>query len=199
MKRAREQEAAICKPGSARMISARSVDGTFINIVPLTEDWEAALRDVRAVIADATTNAPSEADIAREIAEFDAALAIRVEGYTTEAARKQSDDIVNAVDIRETVATPQVALDVFRDMRDLYTPERLLDSTRKLFDGVTTRALLTSPNIVDDGKTKLAAALIEDVKAASNARVRQARLGFDALPKIGRKGKIKSTESIETV
>ncbi|MEL6875553.1 MAG: pitrilysin family protein, partial [Pseudomonadota bacterium] len=52
---------------------SRSVDGTFISIIPIEEDWQAALRDVRAVIADATSYAPSEADIAREIAEFDAA------------------------------------------------------------------------------------------------------------------------------
>lgn len=176
---------------------SRSVDGTFVNIVPLTDDWAAALKDVRAVIADATTNAPSEADIAREIAEFDAALAIGAEGYATEAARKQADDIVNAVDIRETVATPQTALDVFRDMRDLYTPQRLLESTQKLFSGVATRALLTSPTVVDNGKEKLATALSEEVKAASDARIRQANLSFDALPSIGRKGKIKSSETIK--
>ncbi len=173
---------------------SRSVDGTFVNIVPLGDDWAAALKDVRAVIADATTHAPSEQDIAREIAEFDAALSIGAEGYATEAARKQADDIVNAVDIRETVATPQTALDVFREMRDLYTPQRLLESTQKLFDGIATRALLTSPTAVDDGNSKLAASLLEEVQAATNVRVEQANLGFDALPRIGRKGKVVSSQ-----
>ncbi|MEP2103002.1 MAG: insulinase family protein [Parasphingorhabdus sp.] len=175
---------------------SRSVDGTFVNIVPLSDDWAAALKDVRGVIADATTQAPSEQDIAREIAEFDAALAIGAEGYATEAARKQADDIVNAVDIRETVATPQTALDVFRAMRNLYTPQRLLESTQKLFEGTATRALLTSPTVVDEGKTKLAAALNEKVSAASNARVKQANLNFDDLPRIGRAGKVNSSEKI---
>src|SRR5690606_14027873 len=32
---------------------SRSVDATFVTITPLTEDWQAALRDVRAVVADA--------------------------------------------------------------------------------------------------------------------------------------------------
>ncbi|MEH6757757.1 MAG: insulinase family protein [Parasphingorhabdus sp.] len=173
---------------------SRSVDGTFVSIVPLTDDWSTALKDVRSVIADATTQAPSEEDIAREISEFDAALAIGAEGYATEAARKQADDIINAVDIHETVATPQTALDVFRAMRDLYTPQRLLESTQKLFDGVATRALMTSPTVVENGNSKLAAALKEDVKAASNARVKQAELGFEALPRIGRKGKLVSSE-----
>ncbi len=176
---------------------SRSIDGTFINIVPLDDDWEAALKDVRGVIEDAMTTAPSEADIVREIAEFDAALAIGAEGYPTEAARKQADDIVNAVDIRETVATPQVALDVFRDMRSLYTPERLLESTQNLFQGTVTRALLNSPTVLDNGKERLALALTEDVRAASGARLEQAKIGFDKLRKIGRKGRVVESRDIE--
>ncbi len=176
---------------------SRSVDGTFVSIIPLGDDWEAALKDVRGVISDATTIAPSEQDIAREIAEFDAALAIGVESYQTEAARKQADNIINAVDIHETVATPQVALDVFRAMRDLYTPKRLLDSTRKLFSGVSTRALLTSPDAIDDGKVRLAAALRRSVKAASDVRVAQSDIGFESLKKIGKKGSIKSSRKLE--
>lgn len=176
---------------------SRSVDGTFISIIPLGDDWEAALSDVRGVIADATTISPSEADIAREIAEFDAALAIGVEGYPSEDARKQADDIVNAVDIRETVATPQVALDVFRAMRDLYTPERLLASTRKLFTGVSTRALLTSPDIIENGKAKLADALRNTVDAANDVRVVQSDLGFDSLKRIGKKGSVKTVKKID--
>ncbi|PHR21322.1 MAG: peptidase M16 [Sphingopyxis sp.] len=175
---------------------SRSVDGTFVNIVPLGEDWEAALNDVRAVISDATTVAPSEQDIARELAEFDAALAIGVESYQTEAARKQADNIINAVDIHETVATPQVALDVFRAMRDLYTPERLLESTRKLFSGVTSRVLLSSPVAVENGQAKLAAALTRPVDAASNVRVAQSDIGFESLKAIGKKGAIKTSRPI---
>ncbi len=175
---------------------SRSIDGTFISIIPFGDDWEAALQDVRGVIADATSIAPSEADIAREIAEFDAALAIGVESYQTEAARKQADDIVNAVDIRETVATPQVALDLFRAMRDLYTPERLLDSTRSLFTGVSTRALMTSPDVIEGGRTKLAEALRRTVDAGTDVRVAQSDIGFEALKKIGKKGKIKSSRKI---
>ncbi|VWX57505.1 M16 family metallopeptidase [Sphingorhabdus sp. 109] len=176
---------------------SRSIDGTFVSIVPLGEDWEAALEDVRSVIADATTTAPSEQDIAREVAEFDAALAIGVESYQTEAARKQADDIINAVDIRETVATPQVALDVFHAMRDMYTPDRLLDSTQKLFSGVATRALLTSPHIIDNGKTRLEQALRRPVDAASDVRMAQSDIGFEALRKIGKMGSVLSAEKYD--
>ncbi|MEH6791966.1 M16 family metallopeptidase [Parasphingorhabdus sp.] len=176
---------------------SRSIDGTFVSIVPLGDDWEAALRDVRAVIADATAQEPSEADIAREIAEFDAALAIGVESYQTEAARKQADNIINAVDIRETIATPQVALDMFRGMRDLYTPARLLQSTRDLFSGVSTRALLTSPDQIANGAVALAEALRKPVDAASDVRVVQSDIGFEKLKKIGKKGTVRSSDKIE--
>lgn len=175
---------------------SRSVDGTFINIVPLDENWEAALADVRGVIADATSVAPSPADIERELAEFDAALAIGVESYATEAARSQADNIINAVDIRETVATPQVALDVFRNMKELYTPQRLLASTQKLFAGTVTRGLLASPTPVENGEVRLATALQATAVAADNARVAQSNLDFSALPAIGKPGKVKSSKEI---
>jgi len=178
---------------------ARSVDGVFVHIVPLDEDWEAALKDVRSVIADATTNAPSEADMAREIREFDAALSVGVEGYDSEEARKQADSIVHAVDIREAVATPMVALDVFRDMRPQFTPERLLSSTQNLFRGVATRALLVSPTEIEGGSTRLTAALNSKVKAAKNARVGQELLDFGALPKLGRRGKVINSEKMDNL
>ena len=175
---------------------ARSVDGLFVNIVPLDDDWQSALRDVRSVIADATTNAPSLADIARELSEFDAALAVGVEGYASEEARKQADSIIHAVDIREAVATPQVALDVFRAMRADFSPERLLSSTQKLFEGTATRALLVSPTAVEGSDKKLTTALLADVKASENARLGQEKLSFDALPKIGKKGRIVQSSKV---
>ena len=46
-------------------------------------DWQAALKDVRAVIADALASPPSEAEIAREIAEFEVAFQVPVETQDT--------------------------------------------------------------------------------------------------------------------
>ena len=39
---------------------SRSTDATFVTFAPLTGDWQAALADVRAVIADALTNPPTQ-------------------------------------------------------------------------------------------------------------------------------------------
>src|SRR3546814_12455617 len=91
--------------------------------MPVGEDWEAALNDVRAVIQDAKASPASEAEIDREYREFEALMAFAVENKDTEAGSKQADDIVGAVDIRETVASPETALKIFRDMKPGLTPE----------------------------------------------------------------------------
>src|SRR3546814_7417970 len=113
--------------------------------MPVGEDWEAALNDVRAVIQDSKDSPASEAEIDREYREFEALMAFAVENKDTEAGSKQADDIVGAVDIRETVASPETALKIFRDMKPGLTPQKLLPSTRRLFEGEAMRALLTLP------------------------------------------------------
>lgn len=175
---------------------SRSVDGTFVSIVPIGDDWQAALADVRGVLADATTTAPTPEEIAREMAEFDAALAVRVESAETEAGAKQADDIVGAVDIRETIASAETALDVFRNMRAMYTPERLLESTQRLFSGVTTRAILISPVAVPDAEALLSAGLTSDVSADNSARLAANAVTFDDLPALGAPGTVASITSL---
>jgi zinc protease len=170
---------------------SRSVDGTFVQIVPLGTDWQAALRDVRGVIADALANAPPQDDINREAGEFFSALQIGVETERTEAAAKQADDILQAVDIRETVATAQVAYDVFAGIKDQITPEAILASTKRLFAGVGPRALLTSPVAVPRGDVALAEALAAPVVATASKQ-NSKPVSFAQLPALGRPGTIKS-------
>ncbi|MFD1959012.1 hypothetical protein ACFSHP_07870 [Novosphingobium panipatense] len=122
---------------------ARSADATFVSVTPLGDDWQAALRDVRAVIADALTRAPSQAEIDREIAEMEVAFQVPVEQQRILPGSKIADDLVNALDIRETVAAPQDVLRIFQESKPLFTPEAVLEHTRKLFTGTVTRALFT--------------------------------------------------------
>ncbi|MFA7595470.1 MAG: pitrilysin family protein, partial [Novosphingobium sp.] len=124
---------------------SRSADGTFVSITPLDGNWQAALKDVRAVIADAVGAPPSEAEIAREVAELDVAFASRVEERAVMAGAQLADDVVQAVDIREAVATPETVLEVFRDMRARFTPEAIRDHTRALFSGAVIRTLMVEP------------------------------------------------------
>ena len=167
---------------------ARSVDGTFLQIVPLGDDWQAAVRDVRAVIADALVNPPSQADIDRESGEFLAALQVGVEQARTQGGGELTDNIVEAVNIRETVASPQVALDVFSNMKGRLTPSAMLAATKRMFAGTPMRAVLTSPKPVDGGETLLLAALAAEAKPLSAAA--RTPVSFDRVPKLGAPGTV---------
>jgi zinc protease len=174
---------------------ARSADGTFVQIVPLGDDWQAALRDVRAVIADAMLNPSSQEDINREAGEFFSALQVGVETQRAEAAAKQADDLIEAVNIRETVATAQVALDVFSGIKDGITPDAILVSTRKLFAGIGPRALLTSPTLLTGVEADLATAIMTPVTALASMGS-GSQVNFAQMPSLGKPGKIKKREAI---
>ncbi len=167
---------------------SRSIDGTFVQVVPVGEDWKAALRDVRSVIADALINPSTSADISRESGEFFAALQVGVETQRTEAASKQADDLIEAVNIRETVATAQVALDVFGGIKDGITPAAIMASTKRLFAGVGPRAILTSPTKIAGSDAELAAAITAPVSASTSLST--AAVSFDQLPNPGKPGTV---------
>ena len=55
------------------MIESQSANVTSVQILPVGDKWEAALKDVRAVIADAEAAPPTQAEIDREYADYDVA------------------------------------------------------------------------------------------------------------------------------
>jgi zinc protease len=175
---------------------SRTADATLISVTPIDGKWEEATKDVRAVIADAVENAPSKADIERERTLFANALRTMVDSYPFEAASKQVDDIVRAVDIRETVAAPQTVISVYEGMKEKFTPERLLASTKALFTSTVTRMMLSSPQAQPDVDKRMALALTAPVTANKSARLAETALGFDALPKLGKPATILSQESL---
>lgn len=175
---------------------SRSVDGTFVQIIPLGDDWQSAIRDVRAVIADAMLNPSSQDDINREAGEFFAALQVGVETQRTEAAAKQADDLIEAVNIRETVASAQVALDVFGGIRDRINPAAILAATRALFTGIGPRAVLTTKQPIAKGVELLTAAVTEPVTAVATKST-SPTASFADLPPLGTPGKIKRRQSLE--
>ena len=164
---------------------SRSADGTFVSITPLTDDWEAALGDVRAVIADAIANPPSQQEIDREVAEYDIAFVDMVGQERIQAGAQLADNLVNAVDIGEAVAAPETFLSVFRGMRDRFTPEAILEHTRDLFTGNVLRAVMLTPNMGEVTDSDLRTALLEDAVASDAARSDVDSISFSDLPAIG--------------
>ncbi|RJF90395.1 M16 family metallopeptidase [Sphingomonas cavernae] len=182
---------------------SRSADTTMVSLVPLGDDWQAALRDVRAEIANATSTPASQAEIDREVQEFDLALLAQLENEGAEPGSRQADDLVRAVDIRETVTTAEGALTIFRGAKRLFTPANLLASTKKLFEGAGPRLVLSTPKPLANGDALAAAALAEDVTSLA-ARDDARAVTFADLPKFGAAGTVTdrtklSNFNIETV
>lgn len=171
---------------------SRSTDATFITLIPLTDDWRAALTDVRALIADALATPPTQEEIDREVAEFDIAFVSELEQKSVLAGSKLADQIVQAVDIRETVAAPETVLNVFRGMGPRLNPAEIHERTKKLFEGDVIRGVYVTPNASDGDAAALRLALAEEAKPDTTARLAAQVISFDELPAIGEPGAITS-------
>ncbi|MEN2785274.1 M16 family metallopeptidase [Sphingomonas qilianensis] len=177
---------------------SRSASLTFVSILPIGNDWEAALKDVRAVIADAQKNAPSEAEVQRELADFDTIMRTSVETQGAEPGASQADDMVQALDIRETTTAPATIYAVLKDAiaKKMFTPQTVLASTRRIFSGDATRALVNIQTPEEGAVTKLAAALQSDVSGLAGKRNTQGKVTFANLPKLGKPATVVSREKI---
>jgi zinc protease len=164
---------------------SRSVDGTFVSIQPIDGQWQAALHDVRAVIADAMKTPPTPEEIAREVAEINVAFESAVQQRALQPGGRLADDLVQALDIHETVASPEVVLDIFKQSIPLFTPDAVLDHGRKLFQGRAIRALYVTPDAKDGTSEELKAALMDKVDPDSHARLASEKIAFADLPAIG--------------
>ena len=180
---------------------ARSVNGTFVTVVPIGDDWEAALADVRAVIADAERTPPTQGEIDLATAQYDTALRTQVETAGVEAGGRQADDLVSAVDIRETVAGPGESYRIFTDAKAkrFFTPARVLESTQRIFKGDATRAFLTSREPVENVPARLQAALNQAAAKVAAQRKSGPAPTFAALPKLGPAGKVVGQRKIEAL
>nr|WP_319641033.1 insulinase family protein [Porphyrobacter sp. ULC335] len=169
---------------------SRSTDATFVTFAPLTGDWQAALADVRSVIADALTTPPTQEEIDREVAQFDVVFFNEVEQESVQSGSDLANNIVNAVDIRETVAAPKVVLDVFRNMKPRLTPDVVLARTRGLFEGTVTRSVYVTPAAGEADVAALKLALASEAKVDGTARLAAQTISFADLPPVGEPGTV---------
>jgi zinc protease len=172
---------------------SRSADVTMASIVPLS-DWKAALADVRGVIADAVRTPPSQADIDREANEIQAFLLKELENARNEPGARLADDMVRAIDIGETVTSPQGQVDMFKAIRASATPKVMLDISKAIFAAPVTRVVLTSP-MAAGGDAAVLAALKAPVTARDD-RLATVKADFKQLPSFGPAGTIATSTSL---
>ena len=176
--------------------SSRSVNATYVTVVPVGNEWEKALREVRSIIEDARRTAPSQADIDREYAGMETAYTSLVASAAIESSARQAEDLVSAVDIRETVVTPQAQLDIFRSARKYMTPDKLLAATRRLFSATAVRSLLSLKAQQPSAQARLTAAFTSPVQPATSARLTGQQVTMDALPALPAPGTVVSRGSL---
>lgn len=169
---------------------SRSSDATFITFAPLTGDWQAALDDVRGVLADALAEAPTQEEIDREVAEFDVVFANEVAQAAVQSGPDLVNTVINAVDIRETVAAPDTVLAVFRGMQQRFTPQEVLTRTKSLFDGAVLRSVYVTPAAGEADEGALRLALSREVVVDSTARLAAQTISFADLPPVGVAGEL---------
>jgi len=178
---------------------SRSANMTTVAILPVGDQWEQALKDVRAVIADAQNAPPTQAEIDREYADYEVAIRNSVETARVEASAKQADDMAGALDIRETVTAPENSYAILTEARQkgMFNPAAVLASSKRLFEGVATRALLNTRTVEKGTAEKLAAALKADVSNLTIKRASQAAVDFTKLPALGTPGTVATRATIE--
>ncbi len=180
---------------------SRSANGTFTTIIPVGDQWEAALKDVRAVIADAVATPPTQVEIDRELADYDTILRTTVETSRVEAGGKQADDMAGALDIRETVTSPATSYAIFKDARakGMFTPATVLASSKRIFTGDATRAIVNTPTPETGVAAKLADALKADVSGLAGQRRVQAAVTFADLPRLGKPATVTARQAMPEI
>jgi len=164
---------------------SRSVDGTFTLITPLDGNWQGALKEVRGIIADALALPPSQEEIAREMAEINVIFESQVQQTAIQQGARLADDLVAAVDIHETVASPAVVHDIFKKSAPLFTPAAVFEHTKELFEGRVIRALYITPDAKDATPDSLRAVLLAMPQPDPMARPSNKTISFAQLPAIG--------------
>ncbi|NBC35872.1 insulinase family protein [Novosphingobium sp. FSY-8] len=173
---------------------SRSVEGTFVLIAPMDGDWKKALHDVRSVIAEALDRPPTTEEVAREVAEINVIFESQVQQRALLPGARVADDLIQAVDIHETVASPTAVLDIFRRSVPQFTPAAVHAHAKALFTGKAVRALYITPQAGEADEASLRAAMQERVAADAQSHVAAQTLKFADLPALGQPGPMPQVE-----
>ncbi|MBO9714876.1 M16 family metallopeptidase [Sphingomonas sp.] len=176
---------------------ARSANVTTVQVLPAGDNWEQALKDVRGVIADAQATPPTQGEIDREVAEIETGMKNSVATWPVKAGAEHADDMMQAVDINETVTDAAGSYSIFRDAIDkkMFNPEAVLAASKRVFQGTAVRALvnLHAPDLKINQKVETA--LKADVSALGGRKI-VGDVSFDRLPKLGAPATVVSRETV---
>jgi zinc protease len=176
--------------------SRNVANATQLAIVAREGQWQPALEQAFAIVADAIRAPPSQAEIDREISNLRTAVTSAVQGEATALSQVRAEQLIGAVGNGSVVASAQTVLDNFERNAPLMTPERIGEAMRGLFAGAGPRMMLLSPQPVAGGEAALAAGFAAARAAAPAVRAAERRVSFDDLPLLGPPGREVSRQRI---
>ncbi len=187
-------DAAYVAAGLVQQRNRNIADTTMLNVSARNGNWQAALADAYAILADALASPPSKAEIDRELREIRISASASVESDPTIRSPQRAGQLVNALDSNDVVTTPAAALALVDRFAPRMTPERVASATKRLFVGKGPRLVLLAPEPVAPAALDQALAAAE--KAAPAQRQADREVSFAALPTLGPPGKEVAREQI---
>jgi zinc protease len=169
-------------------------DTTQLSLTAREGKWQEGLADSFAIIADALRAPPSEAEIARELANLKTAAASGVEAESTVRSPVRAQQLVNAVDKSSVVASAAVVQAIIEELGPQMTPAAVGAAMRDLFAGAGPRMALLAPTPVQPSAAARALAAAAQAKPAE--RLADRSVSFDVLPKLGPPGSEVARERI---
>jgi zinc protease len=174
--------------------STNIADTTQLSLNAREGRWQGGLSQAFAIVADALRAPPSQAEIARELANLKTAAASGVEAEPTVRSPVRAQQLVNAVDKSSVVASAATVQAIIEELGPSMTPALVGAAMRDLFTGSGPRMALLAPEAV--AAPVAAQALAAAEKAGPAERLADKSVSFDALPKLGPPGREVSRERI---
>jgi zinc protease len=173
--------------------ATRLADYTQLVVVPKEGRWKEALAEAFGIVKGVLAVPPSEAEIAREIANWRTSALAAVQGEPTRRSPQLAQRLVSAVDDGEVVSTAAVTLALIEEFAPHYTPASVQAAAKALFSGSPPRMVLLSPKQAEGAAAALAAA--EAAPAAGRNDDRQVTMAD--LPPLGAPGREVSRQRVD--
>ena len=189
--------AAFIGAGVASNRSTNIADATQLSITAKGEEWRKALTESFAIVNDALKTPPSETEIERELQNLRMQATSALQGEPTVKSQVRAQQLVNAIDGGNVVATAETSLAVLDRFAPQMTPALIHEAMREMFAGEGPRMLLLSPEPVEGGPAAVGAALALAEEAEPATRMAERKVSMDALPPLGEPASEVSRQKIE--
>jgi zinc protease len=174
-----------------------SGDLTQLSVTARGGQWQDALREAFAIVADGLRAPPSAAEIERELSNMRTAARAGVEGEPTTLSQSWANQLTGVIDSGDVVASAATRLAMFEELAPQLTPDRIGAAMRALFTGSPPRLLLLSAEPVPGAQQALVQGLAAAERAVPATRGDDRLVSFDTLPPLGAPGREVARERIE--